>query len=326
MTTSSVPIELALANRVSTDRNVVSVRATTYIRTMLDRYVTRDLSSYPAHWKYMPADDTLMREWHKAMATRTPASKELTKRYQELFGSLLHAVKYRPEISTAMGRLGSCLTFATEELYECMFRVLIYLGSTLKLGVTYSAHVENAGKLLCFADSDWDTTRSTTGFVIMLAGAAIASASRRQHCISMSSTEAELYALAEAAIELLFIKELVQFVGHKIDGPIDVATDNKGAYDLCHRFSSAQHSRHIDRKMFKMRELRGNDIVEVRHVPTEFNPADIFTKILSRQPFERHRKTILNLHGDTGVEFAQRTRMAAKKVDASSERDRTGKG
>ena len=94
------------ANRVSTDRNVVSVRATTYIRTMLDRYVTRDLSSYPAHWKYMPADDTLMREWHKAMATRTPASKELTKRYQELFGSLLHAVKYRPEISTAMGRLG----------------------------------------------------------------------------------------------------------------------------------------------------------------------------------------------------------------------------
>eukprot|EP00966_Prymnesium_polylepis_P331588 7387168-Prymnesium_polylepis.1 len=28
------------ANRVSTDRNVVSVRATTYIRTMLDRYVT----------------------------------------------------------------------------------------------------------------------------------------------------------------------------------------------------------------------------------------------------------------------------------------------
>ena len=75
-----------------------------------------------------------------------------------------------------------------------------------------------------------------------------------------------------------------------------------------------------------MRELRGNDIVEVRHVPTESNPADIFTKILSRQPFERHRKTILNLHGDTGVEFAQRTRMAAKKVDASSERDRTGKG
>ena len=128
------------------------------------------------------------------------------------------------------------------------------------------------------------------------------------------------------AIELLFIKELVEFVGHKIEGPIDVATDNKGAYDLCHRFSSAQHSRHIDRKMFKMREMRGNDIVEVRHVPTDNNPADIFTKILSRQPFERHRKTILNLHGDTGVEFAQRTRMVEKKVGASSERDRTSEG
>ena len=75
-----------------------------------------------------------------------------------------------------------------------------------------------------------------------------------------------------------------------------------------------------------MRELRGAGVVTVEWIPTELNPADIFTKILPRQPFERHRKTILNLHGDTGVEFAQRTRMAAKKVDASSERDRTGKG
>ena len=34
-----------------------------------------------------------------------------------------------------------------------------------------------------------------------------------------------------------------------------VETNNKGAHDLCHRFSSAQHTRHIDRKLFKLREL-----------------------------------------------------------------------
>ena len=45
--------------------------------------------------------------------------------------------------------------------------------------------------------------RSTTGFCIMLAGAAITSVSRRQHCITMSSCEAELVALADCAIELI---------------------------------------------------------------------------------------------------------------------------
>ena len=44
-----------------------------------------------------------------------------------------------------------------------------------------------------------------------------------------------------------------------------------------------------------MRELRGADFVKVSHVPTELNPADLFTKVLSRQEFEKHRRVILNL-------------------------------
>ena len=37
---------------------------------------------------------------------------------------------------------------------------------------------------------------------------------------------------------------------------------------------------HIDRKMFKMRELRCAGRVVVRHIPGETNPADLFTKVL----------------------------------------------
>ena len=43
-----------------------------------------------------------------------------------------------------------------------------------------------------------------------------------------------------------------------------------------------------------MRELRGAGVVTVDHVPTDKNPADIFTKVLKRQPFEQHRKTVMN--------------------------------
>ena len=73
--------------------------------------------------------------------------------------------------------------------------------------------------------------------------------------------------------------------------------------------------------MFKMRELRGAGEVVLEHMPGTENPADLFTKILSRQPFEKHRKVVLNLAGDTGIEHARRVRLMAR--DASSPRDGT---
>ena len=280
-------------------RKVASVRATSYIDLQVKRYADGDVTApkFPAHWSTLPADETLVREWESAMATRTPASPALLKRYQSLYGALLHTTKFRPEISAAMGLLGSCLTFPTEQLYECLMHVLVYLGRSRNVGTTFTAHAPDAKQMRAYADSNWGVTRSTTGFVIMLAGAAICCVSRRQHCITMSSCEAELVALADAAIELLHMRAVVNFLGHETSGAIEVCTDSKAAYDLCHRFTSAQNSRHVDRKMFKMRELRGAGTVTVRHIPGETNPADLFTKILSRQPFEKHRKVVLNLPG-----------------------------
>ena len=119
-------------------------------------------------------------------------------------------------------------------------------------------------------------------------------------------------ALCDLAIELLHIIEVVRHLGHAVDEAVEVFTDSKAAYDLCHRFTSSQHSRHVDRKLFKMRELRGAQVVVVRHIPGDTNPADLFTKILTRQPFEKHRKFVLNTPGDTGVEYARRMRVAAR--------------
>ena len=39
-------------------------------------------------------------------------------------------------------------------------------------------------------------------------------------------------------------------------GPVEVATDNTGAYHLCNSSTTGQNSRHVERKVFKMRELR----------------------------------------------------------------------
>ena len=216
-----------------------------------------------------------------------------------------------------MGLLGTCATFATDELHECMMRVLVYLGRTPEVGATYTNVGPHAATLRAYADSNWAETRSTTGYTIQLANATIASTSKRQHCISMSSCEAELIALADLAIELIHIRGVCEFIGLKIDGPVEVSTDNKAAYDLCHRFSSAQNSRHIDRKLFKMRELRGLGLVDVKHVGTADNPADLFTKILSRQPFEKHRATVLNLPASAAVDRSRRSSRLSSAAGAA---------
>jgi len=293
---------LGANRRTSDDRSSCTLSARTYIVDMGKRFfpdvdVSVSSAALPASWSYTPADDMLVQAWEDATTRRPSAPEPLVKKYGTLYGAVLHASKYRPEILAAMGLLGSCLTIPTERLFYCLERVLVYLIRTQNLGVTYSAHSPHAYRLRARADSNWSERRSTTGWVILLAGGAINTASRRQHCITMSSTEAELVALAEAAIELIHVDGTLAHIGHKRDGPIAVGTDNKGAHDLCHRFTSAQNSRHIDRKMFKMRELRGAGVVTVEHIPTEINPADIFTKILSRQTFEKHRRTVLNLVG-----------------------------
>ena len=123
-----------------------------------------------------------------------------------------------------MDLLGCCLTFPTEELLKCAYHTLVYLARTRKLGVTYSKHAPNAFKLSALADSNWRHTRSTSGFCIFLAGASISSCCRRQGCIAMSSTEAELVVLAECAIELICVKE-----GHALSRSLDpVASAEEG--------------------------------------------------------------------------------------------------
>ena len=109
---------------------------------------------------------------------------------------------------------------------------------------------------------------------------------------------------------------LLSFIGFGVVGAIKCFTDNKGAHDLCHRFTSAANSRHVDRKLFKMRELRGAGFVNVNWIGTDDNPADLFTKVLGRQPFERHRRTVLNLAAGEKVESM---RAAREKYDPTED-------
>ena len=150
---------------MSTNRDVKTIRATSYIDSMGERYLNGEYGvckDMPGSWGETPADEELERAFEEATMSRTPASPDLFQRYNSLVGSERHCVKYRPDISAAMDLLGCCLTFPTERLYRCAVRVLVYLLRTRRLGITYTKHGEDAARLFARADANWRSTRSTT--------------------------------------------------------------------------------------------------------------------------------------------------------------------
>ncbi len=85
-----------------------------------------------------------MKHYDTAVATLPTQSDPLKARYGSLFDALLHAVKWGPEISAALGHCDTCLTICTEKLYQCLIRILVYLSRTRRVGTTFSAHVPGA--------------------------------------------------------------------------------------------------------------------------------------------------------------------------------------
>ena len=170
--------------------------------------------------------------------------------------------------------------------------VIVYLIRTSALGVAFSAH---AIQMLCaYADSNWSEIRSTTGYVIYISGGPVCFNSKRQRCIAMSSCKSELIALADCAIEILYVLGVLADMGIDVCEPVEVYTDSKSAFNICHRVSAAQDTKHINRKVYKMREIRGSGRVVLKKIETEHNITDLFTKVLKRQVFEKFRAKVVS--------------------------------
>ena len=74
-----------------------------------------------------------------------------------------------------------------------------------------------------------------------------------------------------------------------------VFEDNQGALQLSKNPVSNSNSKHIDVRHHFLRELvRQGDII-VNHVPSEYQHADILTKVLAFDLFAVHRRFLMNL-------------------------------
>ena len=67
------------------------------------------------------------------------------------------------------------------------------------------------------------------------------------------------------------------------------ARDYKGAIDLAQNPLGSSNSKHIDLRYHLLRELVGTGDLSVEYFRTEDQHADILTKAIDKESFEKHR-------------------------------------
>ena len=103
--------------------------------------------------------------------------------------------------------------------------------------------------LMAYSDSDWasdpNTRKSTTGYMVKLAGAIFSWNSHVQKTVALSSTEAEYMSLSDMSRQLLWIKSLMSELGISLS-PIPLFGDNQGSIFLASNPVQEKRIKHID--------------------------------------------------------------------------------
>ena len=100
------------------------------------------------------------------------------------------------------------------------------------------------------ADSNYatcaETRKSVTGYIVRVENAIVAAKSGMQKIVALSTTEAEIIAAVQCVQEMLYVMKLIQSIGLKVNKPMIIHSDNKGAIDLVNGWSVGGGTKHMD--------------------------------------------------------------------------------
>eukprot|EP00961_Rhodomonas_salina_P140955 1897270-Rhodomonas_salina.2 len=185
-------------------------------------------------------------------------------------------------------------------------RILQYIAGTVYLGLTYEAQPASRANLLWgFADADHagypDTHRSVTGYVMMLAGAAVSWQSSRQAVTALSSSEAEFYAASCAGCDAAYLQVVLEELGFPQTEPTIVFEDNWACIHMSRNSVLHHKTKNIEVQVYHLRDLYLAGIMNLHKISTNDMVADALTKALPRPAFCAYRKVMLNENAGTKV-------------------------
>jgi hypothetical protein len=274
---------------VSRDRTKreISLKQTKYIEDIQKRF---------AEFPCKPADTPLMVNHALTLPSAEDEEMQGQDRYPELVGCLMYLmVCTRPDLAYPLSVLGRFVGPGrhSSKHWKAALRVLGYAIHTKHLKLTLGGFDTT---LVGYTDASWadnqDDRRSSQGYCFTLGKGMISWKATRSPTVALSSCEAELYGGTSAAQELLWLKRLLQELDCWTQQPV-LYCDNKSTVAQTKDPVFSARSKHIEARYFFIRELTQGKEMSTQHITGEDNPADIFTKALSK---DRHYK-LLHLLG-----------------------------
>jgi hypothetical protein len=207
--------------------------------------------------------------------------------YSQVIGSLMYLMNStRPDIAYSISRLSRYTSNPGNDHWNALIRVLRYLKYTLDYGLHYTKYPP---VLEGYSDANWISdnteTKSTSGYVFTLGGAAVSWKSSKQTCIARSTMESEFIALDKAAEEAEWLRNFLEDISvwPKPVTAICIHCDSMAAQTRAKNSVYNGKSRHIRCRHKTIKQLLSTGIISIQYVRSKENIADPLTKGLPRK-------------------------------------------
>ena len=219
-------------------------------------------------------------------------SKDQCSEYRSLTMRAAYLSSDRPDISEAVKTLARFMSKPTEYSWSKLKRLGRYLGGHMRV-VQHFKPQRMYKSIRAYCDSDFGgcltTRKSTTGLCLMVGQHCLKHSSNLQSTVSLSSGEAEYYALIKASSAGMGMRAMFEEWGISLD--IKVLSDSSAARGTVSRRGLGK-TRHIQTRYLWVQEKVVNKDILIEPVSTVQNISDLCTKPLSEEPCVRHMKTM----------------------------------
>lgn len=215
--------------------------------------------------------------------------------YRSIVGSLRYLVNTRPDLAYAVGIVSRYMESPSVHHMAAVKQVLRYVKGSVNLGCHYGRKEEEVQpRLIGYSDSDHagdvNDRKSTSGVVFFLGSNLVTWVSQKQKVVAVSSCEAEYIAASNR--QAIWLSRLLAQINSEEPQQVTIMVDNKSAISLCKNPVLHDRSKHIDTLYHFIRDSVEEKRINVLHIRTEEQLADILTKSLAHTQFLKMREKI----------------------------------
>ncbi|PKU78594.1 Retrovirus-related Pol polyprotein from transposon TNT 1-94 [Dendrobium catenatum] len=214
--------------------------------------------------------------------------------YRKLAGSLQYLSITRPDIAFAANRICQYMHAPTDRHFQMLKRLLRYIKGSLNYGLPISP---GNAVLRTYVDADWASDvsdrKSVSGFCTYLGNTLISWSVKKQTTVAKSSTEAEYRSLSAAASDVIWLCRLAEELLLPQDEPTIIHCDNTSTIALAKNPIFHARTKHIELDYHFLRQHIDNGTIQLQHISSVDQLADIFTKPLPITRFQNLRDKLI---------------------------------